>query len=82
MRTPASKVLSKEAMLFKRFSISAILFLISIGTVVYVNMMLEPSTMQELAALLGILFSVPSALMAAYCYLKLLLARFQNFKKR
>ena len=67
---------------FKYFTLAAILFLIGLGTVLYVNLLLPDSEEQELLALIGLIFSVPSGLMAFYCYLRLLLARFQHFLKK
>lgn len=64
---------------FKYFTLSAILFLVGLGSVLYVNLLLPPSEQQELFALIGLVISVPSGLLAFYCYIRLLLTRFQNF---
>ena len=64
---------------FKYFTLSAILFLVGLGTVTYVDLLLPGSEQQELLALIGLVLSIPSGLMAFYCYVRLLLARFQNF---
>ena len=64
---------------FKYFTLSTIIFLISLGTVLYVEMLLPASEKQELLALIGLVFSVPSGLLAFYCYIRLLLARLQHF---
>jgi hypothetical protein len=64
---------------FKYFTFSTILFLISLGTVQYVNLLLPPSEKQELLALIGLTLSIPSGLLAFYCYIRLLISRFQHF---
>ena len=64
---------------FKYFTLSTILFLVSLGTVLYVNLLLPPSEKQELLALIGLVFSIPSGLLAFYCYLRLLFSRLQHF---
>lgn len=64
---------------FKYFTLSAIIFLVSLGTVLYVNLLLPESEKQELLALTGLILSVPSGLFAFYCYVQLLLTRFQHF---
>lgn len=68
-----------EAHYFKYFVISAIIFLLGIGTVIYVNLLLPASTEQELYALGGLILGVPGGLVAMYCYIKLLQTRIQNF---
>lgn len=68
-----------EPYYFKYFVISAITFLLGMGTVIYVNLLLPPSTEQELFALFGLIMSVPGGLIAMYCYIRLLLTRIQNF---
>ena len=51
---------------FKYFVISAICTLVGLGTIVYVNILLPPSEQQELLALIGLILSVPSAIIAFY----------------
>ena len=67
---------------FKYFTISAILFLLGLGTVIYVNLLLPSSARQEALALLGLILSIPSGAFALYCYIQLLIARFRNFMER
>ena len=67
---------------FKYFSISASIFLLSLGTVIYVNLLLPPSSEQEAFALIGIVLSIPSGILAFYCYIRLLIARIQYFLDR
>ena len=64
---------------FKYFTLGTVIFLLSLGTVLYVNLLLPPSEEQELFALVGLIFSVPSGLFAFYCYIRLLIERFQHF---
>ncbi|KZY31948.1 hypothetical protein A3752_09670 [Oleiphilus sp. HI0081] len=64
---------------FKYFLISAICTLAGLGTIVYVNILLPASEKQELLALIGLILSVPSAIIAFYCYIRLLVSRIQNF---
>lgn len=64
---------------FKYFTLSAILFLLGLGTVLYVNLLLPSSDKQELMALIGLTLSIPSGLLAFYCYLRLLFSRLQHF---
>tara|TARA_R110002072_G_scaffold154_1_gene963 strand:- start:18267 stop:18515 length:249 start_codon:yes stop_codon:yes gene_type:complete len=64
---------------FKYFTLSSVIFLVSLGTVLYVDILLPDSDKQELLALVGLVFSVPSGLLAFYCYIRLLLARLQHF---
>ena len=64
---------------FKYFTLSAVIFLVSLGTVLYVDILLPDSEKQELLALTGLVFSVPSGLLAFYCYVRLMLDRFQHF---
>jgi hypothetical protein len=75
------KKLSKKHQIyyFKYFILSAILFLISLGTVLYVNILLPSSEKQELLALIGLVLSIPSGLLAFYCYLHLLFSRLKHF---
>lgn len=72
----------QEPYYFKYFVMSAITFLIGIGTVVYVNLLLPPSTEQELFALAGLVLGIPGGCIAMYCYIRLLLTRIRNFFKR
>jgi len=67
---------------FKYFSISASIFLLGLGTVMYVNLLLPPSVEQEAFALAGLILSVPSGIFAFYCYIRLLISRFQYFMSR
>lgn len=77
---PKKKITKKhQVYFFKYFTISTILFLVSLGTVLYVNLLLPPSEKQELLALIGLTLSIPSGLLAFYCYLGLLFSRFQHF---
>lgn len=77
---PKKKIPKKhQVYYFKYFTLSAILFLVSLGTVLYVNLLLPPSEKQEWLALVGLTFSVPSGLLAFYCYLRLLFTRLQHF---
>jgi H+/gluconate symporter-like permease len=64
---------------FKYFVISAICTLAGLGTIVYVQILLPESEQQELLALIGLILSVPSAIIAFYCYIRLLVTRIQNF---
>lgn len=64
---------------FKYFVISAICTLIGLGTIVYVEILLPQSEQQELLALIGLVLCVPSAIIAFYCYIRLLVTRIQNF---
>jgi len=64
---------------FKFFTIGTVIFLVGLGTVLYVNLLLPSSDEQELLALGGIILSLPGGLMAFYCYIRLLIARFQHF---
>jgi len=64
---------------FKLFTIGTIIFLVGLGSVLYVNLLLPPSPEQELFALIGMIMSVPGGLIAFYCYIRLLLSRIQNF---
>lgn len=68
-----------EPYYFKYFVISAITFLIGMGTVVYVNILLPSSAQQELFALGGLVLGIPGGLVAMYCYIRLLFTRFKNF---
>tara|TARA_R110001592_G_scaffold168705_1_gene404978 strand:+ start:9029 stop:9277 length:249 start_codon:yes stop_codon:yes gene_type:complete len=77
---PKKKITKKhQVYYFKYFTLSAILFLVSLGTVQYVNLLLPPSEKQELMALVGLILSIPSGLLAFYCYLRLLISRLQHF---
>jgi len=82
MAKKISKQLSPEAHYFKYFLIGAVVFVLSLGTVVYTNLLVPPSLLQETTALVGLIFSIPSALLASYCYLRILLARLITFKNR
>jgi len=64
---------------FKYFTLGTVIFLLSLGSVLYVNLLLPPSEEQEWFALVGLIFSVPSGLLAFYCYIRLLIERFQHF---
>jgi len=64
---------------FKFFTIGTVLFLLGLGTVLYVNLLLPPSDKQEFLALCGLLLSFPSGLLAFYCYIRLLISRLQYF---
>lgn len=68
-----------QAYYFKYFILSAISFLLGLGTVIYVELLLPESEQQEWLALIGLILSIPSGLVAFYCYLHLLFARIQNF---
>jgi len=68
-----------QAYYFKYFTLSAISFLLGLGTVIYVEMLLPESEQQEWLALIGLILCIPSGLMAFYCYLRLLFARLQHF---
>lgn len=68
-----------EPYYFQYFVISAITFLVGMGTVVYVNLLLPPSTKQELFALGGLILGIPGGCIAMYCYIRLLLTRIKNF---
>ena len=71
-----------QAYYFKYFTLSAISFLLGLGTVIYVEMLLPESTQQEWLALIGLVLCIPSGLMAFYCYLRLLFARIQHFLEK
>ncbi|MDX1453718.1 MAG: hypothetical protein R3183_14290 [Oleiphilaceae bacterium] len=77
-KTPAAQ----QAHYFKYFVMGAITFLLGIGTVVYVNLLLPASAQQEWLALAGLVLGVPGGLLAFYCYVRLLIARFQHFFKQ
>ena len=64
---------------FKYFTLSSVIFLVSLGTVLYVDILLPESEKQEMLALAGLVFSVPSGLLAFYCYIRLMIDRFQHF---
>jgi hypothetical protein len=68
-----------QAYYFKYFTLSAISFLLGLGSVVYVDMLLPESEQQEWLALIGLILCIPSGLIAIYCYLRLLFARIQHF---
>ena len=78
---PKTKKIPKKHQVyyFKYFTLSSIIFLVSLGSVQYVNLLLPASEQQELLALVGLVFSVPSGLLAFYCYIRLLLTRLQHF---
>jgi len=67
---------------FKYFTISASLFLLGLGTVLYVNLLLPESAEQEALALTGLILSIPSGIFSLYCYIRLLIARFRYFMDR
>ncbi len=71
----------QEALHFRYFILGAVTFLVGIGTVVYVNLLLPPSTEQEIYALIGLCLGLPAGCVAFYCYLRLLFSRLQNFFK-
>ncbi len=64
---------------FKYFTLSALTFLLGLGTVVYVELLLPESERQEWLALTGLILCIPSGILAFYCYLRLLFARLQQF---
>mgnify|MGYP000067033385 FL=1 len=74
--------LSTEAQTFKRFLISAISFVACMSSIVYLNLLVTPSEIQEAAALISLALAVPSGSFALYCYIKLMLTRFNHFFKR
>lgn len=80
--TSSKPEMSPEARFFKFFIISAISFVASLSAIVYANLVLEPSKQQELVALFGLIVAVPSGLSAAFFYLRILIARFVQFKNR
>ncbi len=65
--------------LFQYFTLSSICFLAGLGTVLYVDILLPHSTETELYALIGLCLSVPSGLIAFYCYIRMLISRIKNF---
>lgn len=75
------KKAAKDVLFFKRFILSAITFVIAMSAIVYVNLLLPPSELQELVALLGLILAIPSGLCAFFYYLKILWNRLQNFNK-
>ena len=74
--------LSSEAIIFKRFLSAAITFVLGMSAIVYVNLVLPASKEQELIALIGLVLSIPSGILAFYFYLRLLWSRFENFSKK
>jgi len=64
---------------FRYFSIGAVTFLLGLGTVIYVNLLLPPSAKQEWLALVGLVLGIPGGMIAFYCYIRLLIARFKHF---
>ena len=72
----------QQAHFFKYFVLGAITFLLGIGTVVYVNLLLPSSAQQEWLALAGLVIGAPGGLIALYCYILMLIARFQHFFKQ
>lgn len=71
-----------EARFFKFFIIGAISFVASLSAIVYANIVMPPSTQQELLALAGLVLAAPTGLCAAFFYLRMLFARLQRFKRR
>lgn len=71
-----------EARFFKFFIIGAIGFVASLSAIVYANIVMPPSTQQELLALAGLVLAAPTGLCAAFFYLRMLFARLQRFKRR
>jgi len=67
---------------FKFFLLSAICFVSSLSAIVYANLAMEPSGVQELVALIGFVAAFPSGAIAAFFYLRILLARLIQFKNR
>jgi hypothetical protein len=82
MKIKTTKKENHQPHFFKYFTISASLFLLGLGTVIYVNLLLPPSAEQEALALMGIILSIPSGIFAIYCYIRLLIARLQYFMNR
>ena len=76
--------MSKEKNLnhFKYFTLSAICFLVGLGTVLYIEILLPASAENEFFALLGLTLSIPSGLVAFYCYIRMLIARFNAFLEK
>lgn len=70
---------SQEQRIFRRFVISGIAFLSGMAAIVYANLVILPSTKQEAIAALGICVAAPTALIAAYNYLRLIFSRFKHF---
>jgi hypothetical protein len=77
-----NKALSPEAKVFKRFIISAITFVACMTCIVYSNLLIAPSTTQEFLALTSLILAIPAGFYALFCYIKLILTRFDNFRKR
>ena len=73
---------TRETLAFKRFIVSALLCVCGLFTIVYANLNLQPSTTQELVALLGLILAVPTGISAGFYYLRMLLARLVKFKER
>lgn len=71
-----------EARFFKFFIIGAVGFVASLSAIVYANIVMAPSTQQELLALTGLVLAAPTGLCAAFFYLRMLFARLQRFKRR
>jgi len=82
MRKKTNKITNGQPHYFKYFTISASVFLLGLGTVIYVNLLLPSSAEQEALALTGLILSIPSGIFALYCYIRLLIARFQYFMDR
>jgi len=82
MKTKTNKKRKHQPHYFKYFTISASLFLLGLGTVIYVNLLIPSSAEQEALALAGLILSIPSGIFALYCYVRLLIARFQYFMDR
>ena len=82
MKNKISPQKNQQATLFKYFTISASLFILGLGTIIYVNLLLPPSSEQEALALTGLVLSIPSGILAFYCYIRLLIERIHNFMER
>lgn len=64
---------------FRYFAIGAMTFLVGLGTVVYVSILLPSSEKQEWLALIGLALGIPGGIVAFYCYIRMLIARFKHF---
>ena len=82
MKTKEQKSTNNQPHHFKYFTISASIFLLGLGSVIYVNLLLPSSAVQEALALTGLILSIPSGFFALYCYIRLLIARFRYFMDR
>ncbi len=70
---------AKQPIYFKFFAIGSIIFLLGLGTVIYVHLLLPESAEQEWLALAGLILSIPGGIMAFYCYIRMLIDRFKTF---